>query len=483
MQRPLRDLARDAAIYGAGDILLRATALITLPIYTRVFDPQQYGVLNFVQTAMGLVAAVLILGGDVTFARFFLAARDTGERRLVTSTWLGFLALWSGLASLILLPFAAELSLLAFDTDQYTLLFTLALLAAPLTLLNTMCGQALRNQFRPREFSILSVGGSLLSIVFSLYGVLVLQLGLAGLLGGALAAAALMLPLRLWAIRDLLRPVWSPKLLRELLAFGAPIVPSSLAYWIFASSDRFVLARLSTLEQLGLYSIATGIIGVLSFANGAIGQAWTPHATRLYEQRNPMAPAFFGQVLTYLLVGFGILGVGLTVFAPEGLLLLTTPQFYPAAAAIGPLTLAVTAHVSQQVTGAAIGLTKRTHYYAICSWLAALLNLGLNIIFVPAGGMLAAAWTTTAAYLFLTLAYLAVSQRLWPIAYEVRRGLPAIVLTVVFTLGAPLLPDAEFALRIALKLGYCLLFLLLLVACGALGRREWAALQRMLRRA
>ncbi|HMP39057.1 MAG TPA: oligosaccharide flippase family protein [Roseiflexaceae bacterium] len=480
MRRPLRDLLRDMAIYGAGDILLRAAALLTLPIYTRIFSPEQFGIFNVVQTVIGLAMALLLLGGDGTFARFFLAARDTNERQVIASTWLVFLASWSCLIIAISLPFSGIFSQIAFATPAYAMLFSLALLSVPLSLLNSMCNQALRNMFRPRDFSLLNLAGSSLSIGFSLIAVIGLQLGLLGWLGGMLLAAGCMLPLRLWVIRDLLRPVFSFSHLKAMLGFGLPLVPYTIASWIFAFSDRFVLTQLSTLEQVGLYAIATGVIGLLSFASGSVAQAWMPHATRMFEQRDPAAPALFGQVLTYLLVAFGSIGVVLTTFAHEGLLLFTTAAYLPAVVAVGPLTLAVTAHVSMQVTGAPLNLLKRTHYYAILAWPAALLNVGLNLWLIPHWGMLAAAWTTAAAYGFLTLAYLMVAQRLWPIAYEIRRSLSAIGLLVVFTVGAPLLPDLDLGLRIGVKLGYCLLFAILLIAAGVIDTREWQALRRLL---
>ena len=67
----LRDLLRDIAIYGTGNLLVKATAFITMPIYTRIFTPEEYGIWNFTLTAVGLVSTVLALGGDSAYARYF----------------------------------------------------------------------------------------------------------------------------------------------------------------------------------------------------------------------------------------------------------------------------------------------------------------------------------------------------------------------------------------------------------------------------
>ena len=67
-------LSRDFVVYGLGEVFVKAFGLISIPIYTRAFDPNQYGVLAFVSTIAGLVSSVLILGGDSAYARFFFEA-------------------------------------------------------------------------------------------------------------------------------------------------------------------------------------------------------------------------------------------------------------------------------------------------------------------------------------------------------------------------------------------------------------------------
>lgn len=467
-----RDLFKDILIYGTGDIFLKATAFITLPVYTRIFTPEDYGIWSFVATAMALLGSVLILGGDSAYIRFFFEAKTFRDRQTITSTWFGFLALWSVSMTLLCLPFAWVFSCWSFGTGQYRALYLLGLLAAPVTLINTMCGHVLRNQFRARLFTILNILSTTMSVGLSILGALVLDLALVGVFGGALLAAFVMLPIRIWTARDLLCPIFSVQVLRNLLAFGLPLVPTSLAYWIFVSSDRIILGKLSTLDVVGLYSVAASAVGLLGLMNSALGLAWSPHAVRLYEEQPEAAPMLFGQVMTYVLTGFGLLCVGITAFADELLIILSTPEFYPAALAVGPLALGFIAYASTQITATGISLSKKTKYFAIYSWAAALLNVTLNVLFVPVWGMMAASWATAVSYVFLTLAYLITSQRLKPVAYEKRRALTVIVLTVFFTIAVPFLPKFSLIMNIIAKSAYFFVFLALILLLRVLDRRE-----------
>ncbi|GAX61875.1 membrane protein [Candidatus Scalindua japonica] len=265
-----------------------------------------------------------------------------------------------------------------------------------------------------------------------------------------------------------------------MLAFGVPLVPTTLAYWIFASSDRLVIGKLSTLDELGLYTVAITASSLLGLVNGALGQAWSPYAIKIYEEQPNESPALFGMVLTYIMVGFGLLCVFITTFAHEVLMVLSTPTFYPAAIAMGPLTLGFMAYASTQVTAIGISITKKTNYFASFSWMAAVMNLILNILLVPKWGMIAASWTTAASYTFLTIAYFMTSQRLFPVVYEKWRVLAVVGLTFGFVLLVPFLPEMTLITCLVVKIMYCLIYVSFLFVLRILDKREWQMLTSLL---
>lgn len=455
----IRRLFKDFAVYGIGDLLLKAISIFTFPIYTRLFTVEQYGILNTVATVTGLASAILVLGSDSAYARYFFDAEDDEGRQTVTSTALLSVSVWSLAAAMVLTFLSRKISSWTFETPEFATLFTLSLASIPLTLANSICAQALRNQFRASLFSALNAATVVLTIVLTLVCVLVLNLGLSGVLTGGLIAAGIILPIRLWFIRDLIRLRFSADLLGKLLSYGLPLVPTSLAYWVFTGSDRIVLSKLSTLEQVGLYSVANQMCMIGAFLYNALGQAWSPHAMEIYSKDEKKASEFFGQVMTFILVGFGIFAVGISAFAREALLLLATPEFVGAAAAVAPLALGFVAYATTQVTGIGISLKKKTYYFAVFAWLAAILNVVLNIVTVPSGGMIASAWATAAAYTFLTIAYFFVAQRLFFVKYQtaaIAFLIPLIISFSALTYWIPVIDSLVVA--IGLKALYVIVF-------------------------
>ena len=478
---PFKELLAHTVTYGTGDLFIKAAAFITIPVYTRIFAPDDYGILNYVLSAIGLFTIVISLGAESTYMRFFTEAGTQKERQTVTSSWFGFLAVWSLTVAVACVPLTGALSRWSFGSNSQQQLLVCALLAVPVALINRLCGQSLRNQSRPGLFSLLNALSALLGIGLGLFGVLVLRLGLLGIFGGNLAAECIMLPIRLWTVRDLLRLPVSRTTLVQMLLYGMPLVPMALAYWVFGLSDRLLLGKLSELEQVGLYGVGCGLAGLLNLVNSAVGLAWVPIAMRMYENDRDRAPGFFGQVLTYLLTGFGLLAVGITVFAPEALALLTGPAYHSAARVVGPLALGVVAAASTQVTAIGISLTKKTKYFAVFALAAAGVNLGLNILFIPRWGMMAAAWTTVAAYTFLSLAYLVKARALWAVAYETRRTVTVLALTVAFVIAEFFLPEMGVLTGFVVKVAFCLGYVVCLIVLRVIDRREWSGLKALVR--
>lgn len=473
-------LIRDVLVYGGSRVALKITALVTMPVFTRVFTPEIYGIWAVVVTFASFLNVFLALGGDTAYARFFFKTEKEDERQLLTSTLFSFLFPWSCLVVCVGILFARPLSNLLTGETGHAFLLSLALLPAPLILMNNMCGEVIRNQFRTMLFSTLAITTGILVVIISLFAVVVLKLGLAGVLTGTLVATLIMLVIHLWAIRTMIRVTFSGVLLRQLLRFGVPLTPIAIAYSVFNASDRILLSRLASLEQLGLYSVAAAIAGILILAHQGVGTAWNPHGIRIFEENRGVVATFFGKVATYIIIGFGFLAVGISAIAPEVLRVLASPQFFDAAGVVGILSLGSIAYASCHVTGLGLILSNRAYFMSIYAWLAAGLNLGLNILMIPHWGIFGAASSTFASYLFLSIVYWATCRKFIDVRYDYRRIFALIVITVPFCLASSLLPDLPLAAAIPFKIGYTGAYVTSLLLVRVIGLQEIVVIRKFL---
>src|SRR6186713_2808853 len=77
----LRVLASDSLIYGIAGILTRFMSVWLVPIYTRLFSPEDYGVLSLVGSTFSVVAVFAVLALDNSAARWYWDTEDDSDRK------------------------------------------------------------------------------------------------------------------------------------------------------------------------------------------------------------------------------------------------------------------------------------------------------------------------------------------------------------------------------------------------------------------
>ena len=430
----IKKLFSDVAVYSTGNFLVKGLSLISAPIFTRLFDPSQYGAWSYINVFVAFLTGILLLGGDNAYTRYFFLCKSDEEKKTLTATWVTFLAIWGVVVVAVFLPFNRIIADWMLGAEGYQAAWVIGLISSPLMMMNLILAQALRNRFQAKAYALLNFITAALTISLSVIFVVLFNLGVAGALLGAATASLVMIPIRLMSIRDLLSRSFSFKFLKQLLLFGLPLVPMNIAFWFFSNADRLMLARLATLEAVGLYSIAGSLAAVIMLLQNAIGQSWLPHGIKLFEEDEVLASSVFARTMVFFLAAMGIIITGFVALAQEVIFILVPPAYYDAFKVIPFLAAGFIFFTSAHVSVVAIMAKNKTTYIMSACWLIALINIGLNALLIPAFGI-AGAWTATGiSYLFFALSYSLISKRLWPIVYPQKTvaGLLAVPLLAVF---------------------------------------------------
>ena len=128
-----------------------------------------------------------------------------------------------------------------------------------------------------------------------------------------------------------------------------------------------------------------------------------------------------------------------------------------------------------------ISLTRKTGFFAIYAGVAAVVNIGLNLVLIPVWGMEGAAAATAVAYVLLTGLYYRRSQLLYPTPYEPAKLARLAVLTLAF-LPLGLITIDPPLVALVVKLGIALSFVTLLRIARVITAEDVAALRAALRR-
>ena len=463
----LRSLGRDSLIYGLGPVVSRFISLPLVFLYVKYLDSGDFGRIETV-VALVAVGATLAQLGLVNAMFRFAAEREGDARYAVVRTCLaGCLAagiVISGLAALLTPLVSGSLG---------TSLWLIGCAGLLISLIYEPTVGLYRIEREPVRYLRITLVNVLVTVLASVLAVVVFQLGAPGLLGGSYTGTAVALVL---VAADRRRELSGPidrELVRPLLSFGLPFLPSRLALWGLNLSNRLLLGWLVGTSAVGVLGLGARVASLVMLMVTAFQLAWPPFAYGIADDER--ARRTYRAVLTWWLA------IALT--AALGLALLRDPivraiasfsenagQWRGAGNVLAWLALGIAFYGAYYVVGVAVGRVKQTQLNWIVTGIAALANVALCALLIPHYGASGAAAATAIAYALMAVLMVVRGNRVFPVGYDWPRVGALLALAGVLFAAGELLPvtgAGPIAGRTALALAF---------APGALALIRWKEL-------
>ena len=267
-----------------------------------------------------------------------------------------------------------------------------------------------------------------------------------------------------------------------MLRFGLPLVPAAFAQWGLTFADRFMLRALSTTAEVGLYTVANQIAGVMLFVVNAFSLAFSPYILSLYADDPEFEKRARAQTLVYLTIVLSTGAASLGAFSRELVSLLAQrPQYAAAYETIALLAAGSVAFGLNAVTLAGISYRRATHWFAIYTGIAVAVNVALNFAVIPPFGQVGAGAAQATALILLAVLYYRRSQKLYPTPFEGAKILKTCGLSAVAA-ATGFVPIHPLGLALVLHAATVLAFLALLRPIGVIEPIEVDYARTLLRR-
>jgi O-antigen/teichoic acid export membrane protein len=414
----IRELSKNLAIYGLGDVSIQVVNFALLRIYVQYLSQEDYGILALLGTVEAVTKLFFRWGVDGSFMRFWYDCPDDRARQRLASTLFFFLLATNGLllaASVAISPWLSTW----LGAPGYSLALQLVLLNTFAIGFTFIPFHVLRMQQRAREFSLLAFARSAATLVLRLVLVVGFGYGVMGVVVADLVVTAVLLAVMVRWFAPLIRPAFSTAVLRESLAFGLPRVPHGFAQQVIAVGDKVILTFFVSLADIGLYAMGVSVGLIQKVFLAAFEYAWAPfyYAT----VREPGAERVFSTVTTYGVALLALMTAGLSAIAADLLQIVTHGQYTAAAGVVAWTSLGVFFQGVYLMTSIGLNITRRTEYYPIATAISAAANVGLNVLLIPRYGIMGAAYANGVAYAAQAALAYYFSQRFYPVRYETGR--------------------------------------------------------------
>jgi len=395
-------------LIGITNILVVLSSFILLPILTKNFPINDYGIWVQINTTLALLPNIIALGLPYTMVRFLSAEKDKIKIQEGFYSIFSVILVSNFIVSALMFIFSKNIANLLFDGNiGVAILLSLIVFFACLNGLLLNFFRTFQQMKRYSTFLLLQtyLGVLIISyIVIDGYGIFNAALGL------LIANLITFIIMIFFIIHNIGFKIPKFKNMREYLSFGLPIIPSNLSYWIVDSSDRYVIGILLGTAFVGYYAPGYTLGNIILMILSPFSTLLPAVLVSYYEENKIEKVKLY---LKYSLKYFLLIAIpsafGLSVLSKPILLILTTPEIALNGYLVTPfVTLSALLFGIYGIIVNLLVLKKKTRITGIIWIIAAILNLSLNILLVPYFGILGAAGVTLLAYsiaFILTLYY------------------------------------------------------------------------------
>lgn len=386
----LKRLLGNTAIFTAGKFISKLLVFFMMPLYTACLSEAQYSTADLITQLANLLLPLACLG--IAEGLFRNAAAKEGDKEAFFSSGIAILTI-SSAGFLLLSP----LLLLLEYFKSYVWLIIIFVLCSNF---HSVCAQYVCAIGRTKTFAVQGIVNTALNIGFNLLFLLGFGMKIEGYVLSVVCAdfvttLVLIVYCRLWRAFSF-RKI-SKRIMGEMLRFSLPLIPTTVFWWITGVSDRYLVARMRSDAENGLYAAAYKIPTLLTYVVTVFNEAWRLSAVK--ESDDPDACAdFFGKVFRYYVAVVFVGGAFLIAFAKVCSVLLFADSYYEAWLYVPILVLATVFTSFDSFLATAYFTKKKTMVSFYTSMLGAVLNVVLNLIWIPSWGAVGASVATFVSY-------------------------------------------------------------------------------------
>ncbi len=393
-QNKYTKLFSNTIIFTVGKFVSKLIVIFMLPFYTSYLTSAEYSTADLITNLCNLLIPMACLGVSEGIFRG-AASKNVDKEAFFTN---GALLMIIGSAAFLALSPILDL----FDYfNDYIWLIILYVLASNI---HSVCSQYVCAIGKTKLFAGQGVLNTMLTVALNILFLVGFDMGINGyvlsiVLADFLSTVFLLFAARLY--RAFIPKKISKSILKDLLKFCLPLIPSTVFWWITGVSDRYMVAYFCSDEMNGLYAAAYKIPTLLTYVVVIFNDAWKLSAVAESDNREECAKFYSGVFKYYIAVMFAggaILAVGAQIFAK----ILFAESYFAAWVYIPILSAATVFTALDTFLGSAYFTVKRTGMSFWTSLIGAVLNVGLNFVLIPSdsimGGAIGASIATLVSY-------------------------------------------------------------------------------------
>lgn len=425
MLEKIKSLSKQTLIYGTSTIVGRFLNFLLVPLYTNIFPPSEYGIVTLVFAYIALLNIFYSIGFESGYFKFASTLEVGDEKQNFSHPYITIFLNAAVLSTIILIisdPIAGIIAL----KSQYTSFIRYSALILFFDAIVLVPFANLRLKNKARVFAAIKLTNIVVNVGLNIVLVVIFRMGLVAIFISNLVASFVTFLLLLPVVLRNLSFTYNNKLLDELWRFSLPYIPSGLASNMIIVVSRPIMQFLTDDATIGIFQANLRMAIIMSLIVQMFEYAWRPFF--LNNAKEPNAKEIFSKVMTVFIGGASLLLIVLTFFTEDIVKFplpfnkhLIGPKYWGGVYVVPIILFAYLFNGMYINLMAGIYIEKKTKFLPFITGVGAVITIAFNFLLIPVWGLTGAALATFFSYLSMAIYIYYVSQKYYPVKYELRK--------------------------------------------------------------
>jgi O-antigen/teichoic acid export membrane protein len=391
-----KELVKNTFIIFLGKFSTQFLTFFLLPLYTKFLDSSDYGTIDLIMTYVTLFVPIITIQYEMGTFRYLIDNRKnkTKQYEIIYNSLTFFLRL-----IVFCLMISIVISLFIDIKNFYLIIFCIISM-----MLSNLFMQIARGLGKNIDYSISCFFIGLMNIIFNIILIIPLKMGGTSILissGISNLVGTLFLFVRLMLFKCIKREYKNKEVSRKILKYSWPLVPNTISWWLINASDRTIVTWLISSAANGIYSISTKFSAIISSILNIFNLSWTESASLHIDDDD--RDEFFSGVNDQILRLMSSMCILLISFMPILFIIFINKKYIAAYQYIPINIVASFFNCIVSVYSSIYVAKKMTKQVAMTSFLAAVINIGVDFCLIKFIGLYAASISTAVAYIVMAI--------------------------------------------------------------------------------
>jgi len=375
--------------YTLGNILIKGISFVTLPIFTRILSPSDFGIYNTYIAYEAIISIIISLGVYASINNAKIDFKDDFNKFVASVCNLFtmfFVLVW--IVTNIIYPILPNVSK-EFDISIVNVLMLHSFGSAIINYISLKYVIEMKYRLNMIIAVILTLCNVLVSLFLCL-GLYNSQRYLGRILGSA--AGVIIIGIIFYVILQINgKCLINTKYWKYALVIGLPIIPHALSLTLLSQLARIMIKDMVGYSAVGIYSLSYTMASILSVLMNSLDSAWRPWFYTNYSVKNYSE---LKRKNNYYIFIFTALTIVLCLIMPETIKIVSSKEYWESIDTVVPLIVAVYLNFMYLFAVNKEYFHKKTIYISVGTIICLVLNAVLNYIMIQLFGYKAAAYAT-----------------------------------------------------------------------------------------